>query len=84
MDMMISISEDVVARLKERAAESGETMPAYAAKVLSETVTRPTIDEILAPFRKQVAESGMSDEALDDFFRGELDALRREKKAKAG
>ena len=40
-------------------------------------------DELLAPFRKQVAESGMSDDELDDFFRAELEAVRREK-SKAG
>jgi hypothetical protein len=37
----------------------------------------------MAPVRKQVAESGMSDEELDDFLRGELKAHRREKKAKS-
>ena len=34
-------------------------------------------------FRKEVAESGMSDDELDAFFRGELEAHRREKKAKS-
>jgi hypothetical protein len=37
----------------------------------------------MAPVRKQFADSGMSDEKLDDFLRGELDAHRREKKAKS-
>jgi hypothetical protein len=55
-----------------------------ASDLVEHAVTRPSIHEILAPFRKQVAESGMSDEELDDFFRGELEAHRREKKAKSG
>jgi len=36
-----------------------------------------------APFRRQVDESGMTDEELDAFFRAELDEHRREKKAKS-
>ena len=43
-------------------------MPAYTARLLAETVKRPTVDEVLAPFRKQVAASGMSDQELDSFL----------------
>jgi hypothetical protein len=68
MDMTISIPEDVAARLQEQAARSGQTMPAYTARLLAETVKRPTVDDVLAPFRKQVAESGMSDQELDSFL----------------
>jgi chorismate mutase len=51
--------------------------------VLANAITAPTIDEVLAPVRKQVAESGMSDEELDSFFRGILQEVRAEKNAKS-
>ncbi|MGD0540161.1 MAG: hypothetical protein ABSB33_01455 [Tepidisphaeraceae bacterium] len=41
----------------------------YASKVLAEAVTAPTIDELLAPVRQQVAASRMSEEELMGFGR---------------
>ena len=54
-----------------------------ASDLIEHAIAQPSIDEVLAPFRKQVAESGMSDEELDAFFRNELEAHRRENKAKS-
>ena len=82
MDMTISIPDDIARKLQERAATSGQTLPAYAAKLVTDTVTKPTLDELLAPVRRQVEDSRMSDTELDDFLRDELEAHRREKKAK--
>jgi hypothetical protein len=84
MDMTISIPDDVVARLQKRAAVSGQTLPAYTAKLVADTVTKPTIDELLAPVRADFAKSGMSEDAITDFLRGELEAHRREKKDRIG
>jgi hypothetical protein len=83
MTVTISISEDVAMKLEQRAAGLGQTVPAYASPIVTETVTKPTVDEVLGPFRKQVADSGMSDEELDEFLRGELEVHRREKRAKS-
>ena len=82
MEMLISIPDSVLSLLKQRAATNGQTVTDYTSKLVADTVTSPTVDEVLAPFRKQVAESGMSDDELDDFLRGELEAHRYEKKAK--
>jgi hypothetical protein len=71
------------AKLAEQAANSGQDISAVASDLIEHAVTRPSIDEIMAPVRKQVAESGMSDEELDAFFRSELEAHRREKRAKS-
>ena len=81
MDMMISIPDDVAVKLKERAATSGQSAQAYAAQLVADTFTKPTIDELLAPVRADFAKTGMSEGQLDDFMRGELEAHRREKKA---
>jgi hypothetical protein len=40
------------------------------------------LDAILAPFRKEVEESGMTDEELRDFFSEVRDEVRAEKRAK--
>ncbi len=41
-------------------------------------------DEILVPFRRQVEESGLSDEELMAFFQEAVVEVRREKRARAG
>jgi hypothetical protein len=84
MDMTISIPDDVVAQLEKRAAVSGQTLPAYTAKLVADTVTKPTIDEVLAPVRADFARSGMSEDEITDFLRSELEAHRQEKKARIG
>jgi hypothetical protein len=84
MEMTISIPDDVAERLEKRAAVSGQTVPAYTAKLVADTVTKPTIDEILAPVRADFAKTGMSEDETTDFLRGQLEAHRREKKANLG
>ena len=81
MTLVIPVSSDVESKLRERAAAEGEDPAHYAARLLAEAVARPSVEQLLAPFRKQVAESGMSDEQLDEFFREQLDATRRDAKA---
>lgn len=77
----LRLSDLAQARLAEQAARSGHDISAAVSDLVEHAVTRPSIDEIMAPVRKQVAESGMSDEELDDFLQRELEAHRREKKA---
>jgi tRNA C32,U32 (ribose-2'-O)-methylase TrmJ len=81
--MKLRLSKQASEKHAPRAAESGQDVAAVASELIEQAVTRPTVDEALASFRKQVAESGMSDEELDDFFRGEIEAHRRERKAKS-
>jgi len=81
--MKLRLSKLASEKLAQRAAESGQDVAAVASDLIEQAVTRPTVDEALASFRKQVAESGMSDEQLDDFFRGEIEAHRKERKAKS-
>jgi len=79
----LRLSDRARAKLAEQAASTGQDISAVASDLIEHAVTRPSVDEVLAPFREQVAESGMSDEELDAFFRSELEAHRRVKKAKS-
>jgi hypothetical protein len=83
MEMTISIPEDVAMKLQQRAASSGTTAPAYAAKLVAESVNKPTIDDILAPVREDFAKTGMTEDELLDFGREVLNRVRAEKKAKS-
>jgi len=64
MTLSVTLPPEIEAKLRERAAKNGQPLEVYASKILQEAITAPTIDELLAPVRKQVAESGMSEDEL--------------------
>jgi hypothetical protein len=78
----LHLSDRARSKLAERAARAGQDIAAVASDLIEQAIVRGTVEELLTPFRKQVEESGMSDAELDDFLRGELEARRKEKKAK--
>jgi hypothetical protein len=55
----------------------------YASDLIEEAITRPTMDEILAPIRTDFANSGLREDEIMELGRSELEALRRDKKAKS-
>jgi plasmid stability protein len=79
MEMTISLPDDVAIKLRERAASTGESVPVYSAKLLAESVTKPTIDELLAPVRADFAKTGMNGDELLQFGRDVLAAVRSER-----
>ncbi len=79
----LRLSDKAQAKLAQQAANSGQDLSAVASDLIEQIVTRPSIAEIMAPVQKQVAESGMKEQELDEFLRDELESHRREKKAKS-
>lgn len=63
--LQIPLPPDVEARLRERAKAQGEDVSALAARLLEDALSTATVDELLAPFRRQVEESGIPDDELD-------------------
>jgi predicted DNA-binding protein len=64
----LRLSREAQRKLAERAALSGRPLADYLSEVVEQAITQPTADELLAPFREQVAQSGASDEELDAFY----------------
>ena len=79
MDMTISIPDEVAVKLEARAAVVGKTLPAYTAKPVAETISKPSIDELLEPVRADFAKTGMSEDELLALGRDTLTAVRQEK-----
>jgi hypothetical protein len=63
--LQVSLSPDAEKALRERASASGEDVGSYAARLLKQALSSPSADELLAPFRKQVEESDLTDGQLD-------------------
>jgi len=64
------LRSEALEALVERAKNFGKTAEEYARDLIEEHVfsDEMTLDEALAPFRRQVEESGISDEELDELF----------------
>jgi hypothetical protein len=72
--IQIALSPDTEAKLRKHAAANGDDVSAYAARLLEQALSTPSVDELLAPFRAQVEASGMSDAELDQL----VEELRNE------
>ena len=79
MTLQITLSEPVEAKLRERAAASGQDIAAYAACVLDQALGKPSLEEKLAPVRQAFEQSGMTEDQLSELLEGEKHAMRAEK-----
>ncbi len=64
----ISLPKDIGLALENKAKLSGRDSAKYVEDLVAKEVSSPSLDEILAPFRRQVEESGITDEELDNLF----------------
>jgi predicted transcriptional regulator len=83
MPITLRLSDAARKKLAELAAASGQDVAHYASDLIEEAITRPTIDEILAPVRDDFAKSGLGEDEIMELGRRELEALRQEKRAKS-
>ena len=80
--LQIALPPDTEETLRERAKASGEDIASYAARLLQEALSTPSVDELLAPFRKQVEESGITDPQLDQLGEELRREVRQDKQAR--
>lgn len=81
MSVVLELEPDVEVALTKKADAKGLPLSKYL-----ETVVRRemTLDEILAPVRKNFADSGMSEEELNEVIDRERQAMWEEKQALRG
>ncbi len=83
MDVTICIPDEIALKLKELADVSGQSVPAYTASLVAQTINKPDIGKLLAPVREDFASSGMTEDELMELGRRALTAVRQQKKAKS-
>jgi hypothetical protein len=66
MSFTINLTPEEESKLLERAALHGQDLIAYVHRLIERDIQ--DVDEALAPFRRQVEESGISDDELTAFF----------------
>ena len=91
MTITISLKPEIEESVKSQANKEGKLLADYVESLVEEASRRrdridllaeKSFDEILAPFRRNVEESGLSDEALDALFteaRKEASRARKER-----
>ncbi len=94
MTIRIDLPPDVEASVKTQAAKEGLPVEDYVTSLVEEGIKRrdridllaeKPFDEILAPFRRNVEDSGVSDEELDGLFTdARRDASRARKEGRGG
>lgn len=77
MDYTISVSDKVEQVLAQKAATHGKDVKTIIEEIVEIQVLRPSLKELLAPVRQEFAESGMTEDDLDEF----LYSVRRKAKA---
>jgi hypothetical protein len=74
MTLEISVNPETETRLREMAASAGTDVSVFVSQLLEQAATKPSLEELLAPLRRQFAESGAIDEELID----EITAAQRD------
>ena len=71
----VKVSDETLKRLDERARHIGQDRAEFAGKLIEKELAEPeapkadkTFDEILAPIRQGFAETGMTEDELDQMF----------------
>ena len=83
MTVTLSLPPEMEKKLQERAAASGDDVAGFVHRLIEKELTFQAVNDALAPFRKQVEESGVTDEELTKFFEEVRDEVWREKHGKA-
>jgi len=78
--LTIHVRKNTKAILEEKAKSNGKDFVEYVEDLLEKDADQPkTLDEILAPFRREVEASGITDEEFDELIESERQAVWKEK-----
>jgi hypothetical protein len=80
MTITVRLSDEEQRQLAERAARNGRDLVDYVHLLIERDIQgSAAVDQALAPFRRQVEESGMTDDELGDFFEEVREEVWQEK-----
>jgi len=82
MTLSIDILPQTEARLRLQAEASGKDIRTYVSQLIEQSATKPSLDELLAPLRKQFEEAKVSDEELISDITAAQSEYRTEKQKK--
>lgn len=78
MAITLDLPPDLERKVQDQARASGQDAGQYIQRVLERTLSTPSLDEVLAPFRAEVERSGITDDELDELVEKARDNRFRE------
>jgi Asp-tRNA(Asn)/Glu-tRNA(Gln) amidotransferase C subunit len=85
MTLTIQVPKNIGVVLEEKARNQGKDIAEYVENLIEKDIDRrKTLDEILAPLRKDFAESGMTEDDLGELIESERQAIWEEKNGRRG
>ncbi len=82
MTVVLELEPEIEEALQKKAIADGKDVQNYIEDSLRKLALQPSLDEILAPFRREVAESGITDDELDALVEEAREEIYQEKLAK--
>ncbi len=82
MEIVISVQPKTASILAQKAAAKNQDIKEFIESIIETQAVKPSLDEILAPMRRDFAESGMTEDELDELIKAERRAMREERQAK--
>lgn len=79
MELTISVPENVGHILQQRAKANGRDVKEFVEDMITDQALSPSLDELLAPIRKAVDESGTTEDELDEFMYSLRKKVKEEK-----
>ena len=85
MTVVLELKPEVEEALQKKADAKGSPVKTYVEElILKDVDLGPTLEERLAPVRKQFEETGMSEDDLDVFFKEIRKKVYQERQSNAG
>ena len=82
MVLTIPVTPEVEAKLRAQADRAGVDVETYAARTLEKAASRPSLDEVLAPLRKEFDATGMGDDELAELLEDAKHDMRAARRAR--
>jgi hypothetical protein len=83
MTVTINFPPDLEKTVRQQAARNGQDVDTFVLQAVNEKLAKErTIAEICVPMAQAIAESGISDEELDQFFEEAREEVWQEKQGK--
>lgn len=81
MELTISISDKIGHILQQRAKEKGRDINDLVKDIVEDQALTPTLDELLAPVRQEVADKDITEDEIDAFMSDLRKKVRKEKQS---
>jgi hypothetical protein len=79
MSITIDLNPEIEARIAAQAQAQGLPVEDYLKQVIEKEALRPKLDELLEPLQKEFAQTGMTEEELDELIEKERQSIWEQK-----